>query len=94
MALIPLVLILIAIVKLHKKEKSAATRLMLVGNLGLLAKVAILDSLSDFLIRYSSSYSVSNVSSAMTLLGLIGFAFSLIFAIGFLIFVISLQKTK
>ncbi len=91
-ALIPLVLILIGIIKLQRNGKNSATRLMLTGNLGLIVKIILLDSLVDYFVRFSDHSSINNVSSIYTVLSFTAIVFSILFAAGFLIFVISFSK--
>jgi len=93
-ALIPLVLILIAIIKLHRHEKNSGTRLMLIGNLGLIIKVLLLDSAVDYFVRFSDHSGVSIVSTIYTVMGFVAIAFSILFAVGFLIFVINFLKNR
>lgn len=87
LALVPLILILISILKLHRKEKSAGTSLMLTGNIGLISKIILIDSLSDYFIRFGSIRNVSNIGSIYSVLGFVSVIFSVLFAVGFLIFV-------
>ena len=86
-SLIPLVLILIGIMRLIKHKKSTSVQIMLIGNIGLLAKFIVLDSLTDYLLRFSHSLNVSNAGTLYTITGFIAVAFSLTFAIGFLLFI-------
>ncbi|MES2130828.1 MAG: hypothetical protein V4506_00680 [Bacteroidota bacterium] len=87
LALIPLILILISIIKLHRKEKSTATYLMLAGNIGLLSKITVIDSLSDYLIRFSHTINVQSISSIYSVLNILTLIFSILFASGFLMFI-------
>ncbi len=87
-ALVPLVLILISIIKLQRNGKSLGTRLMLTGNIGLIVKIVVIDSLMDYFIRFGSGGpGISNISSIYTIIGFIALSFSIIFATGFLIFI-------
>lgn len=91
-ALVPLVLILIAIIKLQRNGKSLGTRLMLTGNLGLIIKITLVDTLMDYFVRFSSSSGIANISSIYTILGFVSIIFSILFASGFLIFVTNFLK--
>lgn len=92
LALLPLVLILIAIIKLHRNEKSPGTQLMLIGNLGLISKIIVLDSLMDYFTRFSNGFGVSNIGTVYNILHFIAIIFTILFAVGFLIFVTKLVK--
>lgn len=92
LALLPLVLILIAIVKLHHKEKSAGTQLMLIGNLGLIIKIIVLDSVLDYFTRFSSGIDYSSIGTIYNVLHFIAITFTTLFAIGLLIFALKLTK--
>ncbi|MDP1800695.1 MAG: hypothetical protein Q8L81_05045 [Bacteroidota bacterium] len=92
LALLPLILILIGIIKLHRQEKSPGTQLMLIGNLGLILKIVILDSLMDYFTRFSNSFGVSDIGSIYNILHFITITFTILFAVGFLIFVTKLVK--
>src|SRR4051812_34047589 len=83
LALIPLILILIAIIKLHRKEKSTGIYLMLTGNIGLLSKVTIIDSLSDYVLRFSHNINVRNIGTIYSALNILTLVFSILFAAGF-----------
>ncbi|MEO6305807.1 MAG: hypothetical protein ABIP51_21850 [Bacteroidia bacterium] len=93
-ALIPAVLILIAIIKLYRKEKSSGVRLMLIGNVALIIKIIVIDSLADYFLRYNHSLSISNVGAIYTGIGLIAMAFSILFAIGLLMFALAYVKNS
>ena len=92
LSLLPLVLILIALIKLNRKEKTAGTGLMLIGNLGLIAKIILLDSLLDLFTRFSNTFSVSNIGGLYQVVHFIAIIFSTLFGVGFLIFAIKLIK--
>lgn len=92
LALLPLILILIAIIKLHRSQKGAGIQLMLIGNLGLILKIIVLDSLMDYFVRFSGSLNASNIRSVYNILHFISIAFTILFATGFLLFVIKLLK--
>ncbi len=88
LGLVPLVLILISILKLQRNGKSLGTRLMLTGNIGLIVKIIVIDSLMDYFIRFGNGGpGIGSISSIYTIIGFISLSFSIIFAIGFLIFV-------
>ncbi len=93
-SLIPLVLILIGLIKLYKKRKTSAISTMLTGNIGLLVKLIVIDSLTDYLLRFSSSLSVSNASTLYSVTGFIAVIFSLVFALGFLLFINDLVRKE
>ena len=60
---------------------------MLIGNIGLISKIILIDSLLDYFIRFGGIGNVSNISNIYTVLGFVSVIFSVLFAIGFLIFV-------
>ena len=87
LALIPLILILISIIKLHRKEKSTGTYLMLAGNIGLLSKTTVIDSFLDYFLRFSHTISVQYIGSIYSVLNILSLILSVLFATGFFIFV-------
>lgn len=67
---------------------------MLTGNLGLIIKVLLLDSAVDYFVRFSDHSGVNMVSNIYTAMSFVAIAFSIIFAVGFLIFVIGFLKNQ
>ncbi len=92
LSLLPLVLMLIAIIKLHRNAKSPGTQLMLIGDLGLMVKLVLLDSIMDYLARFSTGINISSIGIMYNILHFISILFTILFAVGFLLFVIKLLK--